>query len=98
MIHIFEAEEQPRLPRLAALHGRLPIFAKFSIIRRIQRQEYIETGFDTWTSKPTIFRRLDDLMRGVHDAGMRNTCAYGQAMGEKGVAEANEGPSEHEST
>ena len=37
-------------------------------------------------------------MRGVHDAGMRNTCAYGQAMGEKGVAGANEGPSEHENT
>jgi hypothetical protein len=31
MIHMFEVEEQPRLPRLAALHGRLPIFAKFSI-------------------------------------------------------------------
>jgi CheY-like chemotaxis protein len=84
MIRSFEDASHPPYSRVAAIHGRIPLFAVSASLVEEKRQEYLDSGFDAWAVKPINFYRLNELMEGVCDLSMRNSCLYAQGMWEQG--------------
>lgn len=63
---------------------RIPIFAVSASLKETERQTYIDSGFDGWIMKPIDFRRVNDLLAGVHQEEARNDNIYKVGMWEKG--------------
>ncbi|VUC34305.1 unnamed protein product [Clonostachys rosea] len=69
---------------LAANYGRIPIFAVSASLVESEKQKYVDAGFDGWILKPIDFRRLNTLLVGIHDEGIRVSCLYEPGAWEKG--------------
>ena len=68
----------------AALHGRIPIFAVSASLIEMERQIYVDAGFDGWILKPVDFKRLSVLMAGIVEDDTRNECLYEPGEWERG--------------
>lgn len=69
---------------LAANYGRIPIFAVSASLVESEKQKYVDAGFDGWILKPIDFKRLNTLLVGIHDEGIRVSCLYEPGAWEKG--------------
>jgi len=72
------------LSRLAAPHGRIPVFAVSASLVEREKDTYINAGFDGWILKPIDFRRLETLLSGIRDDEVRNGSLYVPGEWEKG--------------
>jgi len=76
MIRSFEKTHSKNLSPRAAGNGRVPIFAVSASLLEREVQTYINAGFDGWILKPIEFKRLNTLLLGIMDDGVRNSCLY----------------------
>lgn len=77
MIRAFEkTPEHTGYSKLAAIHGRIPIFAVSASLVETDKQIYINAGFDGWILKPIDFKRLNTLLNGIHEDEIRRSCLY----------------------
>jgi CheY-like chemotaxis protein len=66
----------PTLSPRAQLNSRVPIFAVSASLVEGKRQTYISAGFDGWILKPIDFKRLNIILNGIVDEGVRESCLY----------------------
>lgn len=69
---------------MAALNGRVPIFAVSASLVENKKQTYVDAGFDGWILKPIDFKRLNTLLQGIYDDGTRSNCLYVMGQWERG--------------
>jgi CheY-like chemotaxis protein len=55
---------------------RTPIIAISASLEESRKDEYSQKGVDGWMLKPVNFRRLEMLLRGIHDEGLRGELLY----------------------
>jgi CheY-like chemotaxis protein len=72
------------LSPVAAPHGRIPILAVSASLVEREKDTYVTAGFDGWILKPINFKRLERLMAGIQDDGIRNECLYEPGEWERG--------------
>ncbi|KAI0394879.1 hsp90-like protein [Xylariaceae sp. FL0594] len=85
LIREFErSESRPPLSPLATSHGRIPIFAVSASLVEKDKAIYTEAGFDGWILKPIDFKRLNVLLEGITDDGVREQCLYEPGEWERG--------------
>lgn len=53
-------------------HLPIPIIAISASLEESRRDEYAQKGVDGWMLKPVNFRRLDMMLRGIHDMNLRD--------------------------
>ena len=68
----------------ACASRHIPIFAVSASLMEKDRQTYIDSGFDGWIMKPINFRRVEELLEGIHKDEARNDNIYKAGMWEKG--------------
>jgi CheY-like chemotaxis protein len=56
--------------------SRTPIIAISASLEESRRGEYMKRGMDAWMLKPVNFRRLEMLLRGIHEADTRASLLY----------------------
>ncbi|KAL5524537.1 hypothetical protein ACEPAF_9677 [Sanghuangporus sanghuang] len=56
--------------------GRIPIFAVSASLMERQREEMRSYGMDGWILKPIEFKRLRQILAGIHDPEERNSAVY----------------------
>ncbi|KJZ73183.1 hypothetical protein HIM_07380 [Hirsutella minnesotensis 3608] len=79
--------------KLAALNGRVPIFAVSASLVEKEKQTYVDAGFDGWILKPIDFKRLATLLQGIYDDETRYKSLYVAGEWERGGwFAAREGP------
>ncbi|KAH8884639.1 hypothetical protein GQ53DRAFT_661529 [Thozetella sp. PMI_491] len=88
------------LSKLAANHGRIPIFAVSASLVEAQKDTYVEAGFDGWILKPIDFKRLETLLTGIIDDAIRNKSLYVQGEWEGGgwFRRRTEQPAQHQTS
>ena len=69
---------------LAAMNGRIPIFAVSASLIEGKKDDYIAAGFDGWILKPIDFKRLNTLLQGIYDNDVRRLCLYAPWSWERG--------------
>lgn len=69
---------------LAAINGRIPIFAVSASLVEREKDTYVDAGFDGWILKPIDIKRLSALLNGIHDEEVRNSCLYEPGEWERG--------------
>lgn len=85
MIRAFEhSDDHPGLSELATRHSRIPVFAVSASLVEREKDNYIDAGFDAWVLKPIDFKRLEKLIRGIGDDGVRNELLYVPGEWERG--------------
>lgn len=85
MIRSYEkSHPQSNLSPRAALNTRVPIFAVSASLVEREKQKYIDAGFDGWILKPIDFKRINVLLEGIVDEGVRNKCLYKPGEWERG--------------
>lgn len=85
MIRASERRGRPDgLSAVAARHGHIPIFAVSASLVEREKDTYMDAGFDGWILKPIDFRRLETLLRGIVDDGVRNQAVYKPGQWEQG--------------
>jgi len=85
MIRALEhSDEHAGLSRLAASHGRIPIFAVSASLVERERGDYVGAGFDGWILKPIDFKRLNTLLLGIINDHTRAGCLYVPGEWERG--------------
>ncbi|KAI8962659.1 hsp90-like protein [Daldinia sp. FL1419] len=85
MIRAFEkSDEGLELSRLAASHERIPIFAVSASLMEREKPIYVEAGFDGWILKPIDFKRLNVLLDGITNDGVRAESLYVPGSWERG--------------
>lgn len=85
MIRSFEKmHPTARLSSRAALNGRVPIIAVSASLVEKEKQTYVDAGFDGWILKPISFPRLNELMKGIVDATVREEALYTPGGWERG--------------
>ncbi|OTA88263.1 hypothetical protein M434DRAFT_80489 [Hypoxylon sp. CO27-5] len=85
MVRAFEkSDNNPQLSPLAATYKRTPIFAVSASLLERERPLYIEAGFDGWILKPIDFKRLNILLDGISNNGIRAECLYVPGEWERG--------------
>ncbi|KAK4195744.1 hypothetical protein QBC40DRAFT_17789 [Triangularia verruculosa] len=100
MIRSFETTsntQPPALSSIAQSHGRIPIIAVSASLVERERETYVEAGFDGWILKPIDFKRLEELLKGIVDDGVRERSLYVPGEWEKGgwfVARSQQAPQE----
>ncbi|KAJ3565586.1 hypothetical protein NPX13_g7450 [Xylaria arbuscula] len=72
------------LSPLGRLHGHIPIFAVSASLVEKDKAIYTEAGFDGWILKPIDFKRLNVLLEGITDDGVRENCLYQPGEWERG--------------
>jgi len=77
------------LSRLAAPHGRIPVFAVSASLVEKDKDAYVDAGFDGWILKPIDFKRLETLLTGIRDDEIRNRSLYVPGQWENGGWFAN---------
>src|ERR1700749_860322 len=81
---IEKSKSENCLSTLAALNGRVPVFAVSASLLERERQTYIDAGFDAWILKPVSFQRLNELLAGIVDRKVREDALYKRGEWEKG--------------
>ncbi|KAK0668485.1 putative signal transduction histidine-protein kinase [Cercophora samala] len=87
MIRSFETLSSSGVPELSAIarnHGRIPIIAVSASLVEREKETYVEAGFDGWILKPIDFKRLEELLRGIVDDGVRERALYVPGEWERG--------------
>lgn len=85
MIRSFEKTHvRQSLSHRAEANGRIPIFAVSASLVEVERDKYIETGFDGWILKPVDFKRVNLFLKGIVDASARDQCLYEPGKWERG--------------
>ncbi|KAI1411041.1 hsp90-like protein [Hypoxylon sp. FL1857] len=85
MVRAFEqSDKHAALSPLAAAYKRTPIFAVSASLVERERSVYVEAGFDGWILKPIDFKRLNVLLDGISDNGVRAECLYIPGEWERG--------------
>ncbi|KAK0704134.1 hypothetical protein B0T21DRAFT_299389 [Apiosordaria backusii] len=104
MIRSFETSstnQPPELSLIAQSHGRIPIIAVSASLVEREKETYVEAGFDGWILKPIDFKRLEELLKGIVDDGVREGSLYVPGEWERGgwfAARAEQGGTAHEAT
>ncbi|UNI22711.1 hypothetical protein JDV02_008573 [Purpureocillium takamizusanense] len=97
-----KSDEHTEHSHLAAINGRIPIFAVSASLVESQKQTYIDAGFDGWILKPIDFKRLNILLAGILDTRTRNSSLYAPGHWERGgwfgPREVSEGTSDSQTT
>ncbi|KAI0107666.1 hsp90-like protein [Hypoxylon sp. NC0597] len=85
MVRAFEKSgSHLQLSPLAATYKRTPIFAVSASLVERERLLYVEAGFDGWILKPIDFKRLNVLLDGISNNGVRAECLYAPGEWERG--------------
>ena len=85
MIRAYEkSSEHKSYSPLAALNGRVPIFAVSASLIEKELDTYVDAGFDGWILKPIDFKRLFTLLKGIHEQETRRECLYVPGEWERG--------------
>lgn len=88
MIRTFEtSSSRPQAPELSAIaqnHGRIPIIAVSASLVEREKDTYVDAGFDGWILKPIDFKRLEELLKGIVDDGVRERALYVPGEWERG--------------
>ncbi|KAI0378999.1 hypothetical protein F5Y04DRAFT_138498 [Hypomontagnella monticulosa] len=85
MIRAFEKSDKcPDLAPLATGYKRIPIFAVSASLVERERPIYVQAGFDGWILKPIDFKRLNVLLDGITDDGVRAESLYVPGKWERG--------------
>lgn len=72
------------LSKIATKHGRIPIIAVSASLVENKKDLYVDAGFDGWILKPIDFKRLETLLMGIINDGIRNVSLYTQGKWEQG--------------
>lgn len=62
--------------QLTTPNYRTPIIAISASLEESRKDEYSQKGMDGWMLKPVNFRRLEMLLMGIHDEGLRGELLY----------------------
>jgi len=88
MIRFWEKESHQRQQSdgrdSATPKQRVPIIAIAPSLQDDARFDFIQNGFDGWLVKPLDFKRLDVMLQGVKDVGMRCDSLYVPGQGSGG--------------
>jgi len=85
MIRLFEQSEgHAGLSLVANNHGRIPIIAVSTSLVEREKDTYVSAGFDGWILKPIDFKRLETLLLGIVDDGVRDESLYVSGEWERG--------------
>ncbi|KAK1834156.1 putative signal transduction histidine-protein kinase [Podospora conica] len=85
MIRAFEQQQQgAALSPVAGPHGRIPVMAVSASLVEHKKDTYVGAGFDAWILKPINFARLETLLRGLVDDGVRDEALYVPGEWERG--------------
>lgn len=64
------------LPPATNPKPRTPIIAISASLEESRKDEYTVKGVDGWMLKPVNFKRLERLLRGIHDQDLRGELLY----------------------
>jgi CheY-like chemotaxis protein len=67
-----EAQKVAASPPSSDSQLPIPIIAISASLEEPCKDEYSRKGVDGWMLKPVNFRRLDMMVRGIHDTGLRD--------------------------
>jgi CheY-like chemotaxis protein len=85
MIRTFEqSDSHAGLSLIANNHGRIPIIAVSASLIEREKDTYVSAGFDGWILKPIDFKRLETLLLGIVDYGVRCESLYVAGEWERG--------------
>ncbi|KAI0847327.1 hsp90-like protein [Daldinia vernicosa] len=85
MIRAFEKSDKGPDPSYSVdSHERIPIFAVSASLVERERPIYVEAGFDGWILKPIDFKRLNVLLDGITNDGVRAESLYVPGNWERG--------------
>jgi light-regulated signal transduction histidine kinase (bacteriophytochrome)/CheY-like chemotaxis protein len=85
MIRLHEqTESHAGLSLIAHSHGHIPVIAVSASLIEREKDTYVNAGFDGWILKPIDFKRLETLLQGIVDDGIRNNCLYVPGEWERG--------------
>ncbi|KAK0708129.1 hypothetical protein B0H67DRAFT_556673 [Lasiosphaeris hirsuta] len=85
MIRAIEGSStHPGLSLVAEHHGHIPIIAVSASLVEHKKDVYADAGFDGWILKPIDFKRLETLLLGIVDDGVRNESVYVPGEWERG--------------
>lgn len=84
LIRRFEHETSPAISEYAKSYGRVPIIAVSASLTERCRDEYIDTGFDSWILKPIDFKRLETMLAAIQDEKIRGDMLYAKGAWDKG--------------
>ncbi|KAL0934187.1 sensor histidine kinase response [Colletotrichum truncatum] len=85
MIRAYEQSEGHGGHSTIATHnGRIPIFAVSASLIEREKDKYVDAGFDGWILKPIDFKRLNTLLLGIVEDGVRTSCLYAPGQWERG--------------
>ncbi|KAK0617072.1 hypothetical protein B0T14DRAFT_568619 [Immersiella caudata] len=85
MIRMHEqTESHAGLSLIANSHGHIPVIAVSASLIEREKDTYVNAGFDGWILKPIDFKRLETLLQGIVDDGVRNDCLYFAGEWERG--------------
>ncbi|KAI1649026.1 hsp90-like protein [Daldinia loculata] len=85
MIRAFEKSDKGLEPSyLTASNERIPIFAVSASLVERESPIYVEAGFDGWVLKPIDFKRLNVLLDGITNDGVRAESLYVPGNWERG--------------
>lgn len=77
-------EKHLHLSPTASTQGRIPVIAVSASLVEGNKDIYVDAGFDGWILKPIDFRRLETLLTGAVDDGVRNRELYVSGEWERG--------------
>ncbi|KAK5661927.1 hypothetical protein OQA88_10037 [Cercophora sp. LCS_1] len=72
------------LSEVARSHGHIPIIAVSASLVEREKTTYVNAGFDGWILKPIDFKRLETLLLGISNDGVRNGSVYVPGEWERG--------------
>ncbi|KAK1759740.1 putative signal transduction histidine-protein kinase [Echria macrotheca] len=85
MIRAFEQSgDHSGLSKAARHNGHIPVIAVSASLVEREKDSYVQAGFDGWILKPIDFKRLEKLLLGIVDDGVRNEALYVPGQWEKG--------------
>jgi DNA-binding response OmpR family regulator len=85
MIRMHEqTDDHAGLSLIANSHGHIPVIAVSASLIEREKDTYVNAGFDGWILKPIDFKRLETLLQGIVDDGVRDNCLYVSGEWERG--------------
>ncbi|KAK3984100.1 hypothetical protein QBC44DRAFT_386040 [Cladorrhinum sp. PSN332] len=86
MIRAFERNNSspPSPGSTASSLARVPIIAVSASLVESKKETYVDAGFDGWILKPIDFKRLERLLLGIVDEGVRQELLYVPGLWERG--------------
>ncbi|EJD55415.1 hypothetical protein AURDEDRAFT_94266 [Auricularia subglabra TFB-10046 SS5] len=98
-IREIEHEQSARSPRLdepltlsRMLEGRIPVVAVSASLKERERDVLLEFGIDGWLLKPVNYKRVGDIIRGIHDRNQRALDVYTPGCSWEGGGWLRHGP------